>query len=116
MGFRTRCFSWPGVAGLAVVAAALGILSGCSSSSKGSHVAYVVGGQNTVSAIRINNSSGAISVLVGSPYVAGNSPSSVVVHPSNKFLYVANQTDSTISLFNINSTTGALTEVLPRTP
>jgi 6-phosphogluconolactonase len=124
MGFRTRCGGgrfnlWRPVAGpgmVIAVAAALGILSGCSSSSNSSHVAYIVGGQNTVSAIRINKSSGAVSVLVGSPYVAGNSPSSVLVHPSNKFLYVANQTDSTISLFNINSTSGALTEVLPRTP
>jgi 6-phosphogluconolactonase len=39
----------------------------------------------------------------------------VVVHPSNPFLYAANQNTNTISLFKINSTTGALTEVLPRT-
>jgi 6-phosphogluconolactonase (cycloisomerase 2 family) len=38
-----------------------------------------------------------------------------VVHPSNDFLYAANQNTSTISLFKIDPTTGALTEVLPRT-
>ena len=98
----------------------LGLLSGCSSffssSSSGSHVAYVVGGQTAVSAWRINNKSGSVTSLLSAPYVAGNSPSSVVVHPSGQFLYVANALDSTISLFSINSTSGALTEVLPRTP
>jgi 6-phosphogluconolactonase (cycloisomerase 2 family) len=99
----------------AVALTALGILSGCSSSSSNvTHLAFVAGGVNAVSAYRVNNKSGSASVLVGSPYVAGNSPSSVVVHPSGQFLYVANQADSTISLFTINSTTGALTEVLPR--
>ena len=39
----------------------------------------------------------------------------MVVHPSNHFLYAANQNTNTISLFKINSTTGALDEVLPRT-
>jgi 6-phosphogluconolactonase (cycloisomerase 2 family) len=75
---------------------------------------YVAGGVNDVSAYRIDNQSGNASLLIGSPYLAGNSPSSVVVHPSGQFLYVANEADNTISLFNINSTTGALTEVLPR--
>ncbi len=98
---------------------ALGILSGCgsffSSSSSPSHLAYVTGGLTDVTAYRIDNKSGAPSSIVTAPYVAGNSPSSIVVHPSNKFLYVANAADSTISLFSINSGSGTLTEVLPRT-
>jgi 6-phosphogluconolactonase (cycloisomerase 2 family) len=111
-------------AGLGIVLSALilttvGFLGGCSSffssSSNATHLAYVAGGVNAVSAYRIDNQSGAASLLVGSPYLAGNSPSSVVVHPSGQFLYVANEADNTISLFSINSTTGALTEVLPRT-
>ena len=101
----------------ALALTALGGLGGCSSSSSNTtHLAYVAGGIHAVSAYRINNKTGSASALVGSPYVAGNSPSSVLVHPSGQFLYVANQADSTISLFTINSTTGALTEVLPRTP
>ena len=112
------------LAGLKFVLAALTLtaavfLSGCSSffsgSSNATHLLYVAGGVNDVSAYRIDNRSGNASLLVGSPYLAGNSPSSVVVHPSGQFLYVANAADNTISLFNINSTTGALTEVLPRT-
>jgi 6-phosphogluconolactonase len=102
------------VGATAVVLTALGIISGCSSSNA-THLAYVAGGATAVSAYRINDRSGVASLLVGSPYVAGNSPSSVVVHPSGQFLYVANQADNTISRFSINPTTGALTEVLPRT-
>jgi len=97
----------------ALVSATLGMLSSCGSSNP-SHLAYVAGGQG-VSAYRINNRSGSAAAILGSPFVAGNSPSSVVVHPSNRFLFVANQVDSTISLFKIDSTSGALTEVLPRT-
>jgi 6-phosphogluconolactonase len=104
----------------AVALAALGILSGCgsifSSSSSGSHLAYVAGGVTDVSAYRIDNNSASATSIFTAPYVAGDSPSSIVVHPSNQYLYVANAADNTISLFNINSTSGALTEVLPRTP
>jgi 6-phosphogluconolactonase (cycloisomerase 2 family) len=103
----------------AVMLAALGILCGCgsffSSSSSTSHLSYVAGGVTDVAAYRIDNNSGAATSIFTAPFVAGNSPSSVVVHPSNQFLYVANAADSTISLFTINSASGALTEVLPRT-
>ena len=103
----------------ALALTAVAVLSGCSSffssSSSSTHLAYVVGGQTDVSAYRIDNNSGTASSIFTAPFVAGNSPSSIVVHPSNRFLYVANETDNTISLFNIDSTTGALTEVLPRT-
>ncbi len=96
------------------VLAALAILSGCVSSSRASHLAYIAAGQN-VFAYRINNRTGSSAAIIGSPFITGASPSSVVVHPSNQFLYVANQADNTISLFKIDSTSGALTEVLPRT-
>jgi 6-phosphogluconolactonase len=98
-----------------VVLTMLGILGACSSSGDGSHVAYVVGGQTSVSAFRINNGSGGVTPLPGSPYAAGRAPSSVVVHPSGQFLYVANQADSSISLFAADPTNGSLTEILPRT-
>lgn len=107
------------MAAAAIVVLAVGILSGCNSffsgSSSASHVIYVAGTPSAVAAFRINDNSGAVSNLVGSPYVAGNSPSSVVADPSGRFLYVANATDDTISLFTINSSSGGLTEVLPRT-
>ena len=85
------------------------------SSSSSSRLAYVAGGQKNVVGLRIN-SSGGIQTVLGSPFVAGNGPSSVVVHPSNQFLFVSNQIEHTISLFTIDQTSGAITEVLPRTP
>ena len=86
-----------------------------SSSSSSSHLAYAVGGQTNVVGLRIDGS-GAIHTILGSPFVAGNGPSSVVIHPSNKFLFVSNQSEHTISLFTIDQSSGAITEVLPRTP
>src|SRR5947209_6717536 len=69
----------------------------------------------------MNSHNGAGSLIFGSPFVTkiaptqAASPASVIVHPSNDFLYAANQNTNTISLFKINSGTGALDEVLPRT-
>jgi 6-phosphogluconolactonase len=102
----------------AVVSLALTIAVGCSSPAV--RFAYVATGQG-IYAFRMNSHNGAASMIFGSPFVTkiaptvAASPSSVVVHPSNRFLYAANQNTNTISLFTINSTTGALTEVLPRT-
>jgi 6-phosphogluconolactonase len=102
-------------AGIMLVFAAIGC-----SSSPAVRFAYIATGQGIYS-FRMNSKTGANSLVFGSPFVTkiapttSASPSSVVVHPSNHFLYAANQNTNTISLFNINSTTGALDEVLPRT-
>ncbi len=108
----------PALALVLAVAVSL-VLSGCGSfftgSSNATHLAYIAGGVNNLAAYRIDNKTGVGSVLVGSPYVAGNSPASVVVNPAGNSLYVSNQADATISMFSINSSSGALTEVLPRT-
>lgn len=92
---------------------------GCSSSSA-VRFAYVATGQG-IYAFRMNSKTGEGSIVFGSPFLTelapstAASPSSVVVHPSNHFLYASNQDTSTISFFKINSATGALDEVLPRT-
>lgn len=102
----------------AMVILVLTIAVGCSSSPV--RFAYVATGQG-IYAFRMNSRTGAGSLVFGSPFVTkiapttAAAPSSVVVHPSGRFLYAANQNTNTISLFTINSTTGALTEVLPRT-
>jgi 6-phosphogluconolactonase len=97
-----------------IVLASLAGLAGCSSSN---HVAYVTLGQgNTIAAFRVDNHSGNLTKIVGSPFNAGNSPISMLVHPSNKFAYAANQIGNDISLFTIDQSTGALTEVGPRAP
>lgn len=83
--------------------------------SRNTHLAYLgIPTSNGIAAFRIDNNTGKFTPIVGSPFLAGNSPGPVVVAPSNNFLYTANQTDNTISLFKIDRLVGALTEVTPR--
>jgi len=79
------------------------------------HNAYVTATESGVYAYRIESNTGKFTPVLGSPFPGGNSPASIQSLPSRNLLYVANTADSTISLFNVNSTSGALTEVLPRT-
>jgi 6-phosphogluconolactonase (cycloisomerase 2 family) len=65
----------------------------------------------SVSAYTINNSTGALRAIAGSPFAAGEDPSSVTVDPSGRFAYVANYGDGTVSAYTINSSTGALRAV-----
>jgi 6-phosphogluconolactonase (cycloisomerase 2 family) len=64
-----------------------------------------------VAAYEINATSGALTVVLGSPFAAGADPGSVVVDPSSKFAYVGNAGGATISAYQINATSGALTQV-----
>jgi 6-phosphogluconolactonase len=68
-------------------------------------------GSGTVSAFRINSTSGALTAVKGSPFLAGTSPISVVVEPWNQFLYVANTASNNISAYAIQSD-GSLKPVL----
>ncbi|MBV9342213.1 MAG: beta-propeller fold lactonase family protein, partial [Acidobacteria bacterium] len=96
----------------------LHVLTACSSNQ--GRLAYVATGEG-VFAFRINSHSGAPTEVLGSPFVAktsattATSPAGIAVHTSDRFLYVTNQSDNTIFKFTINSLSGALTEVLPRT-
>jgi 6-phosphogluconolactonase len=82
---------------------------------------YVATGQG-IFAFRVDAGTGASSVVFGSPFVAftnanfAAAPSSAVVHPSNGLVYAAQQDINNISRFRIDSHTGSLTEVMPRTP
>jgi 6-phosphogluconolactonase len=108
---------------LIFIAVGLTTLVGCGSSI--SHTAYAtLPNSNAVAAFRIKTSTSTSSTnnslkfttIVGSPYPTGNSPSSVLVHPSNRFVYVSNQSENDISLLAIDRSLGSLKEVLPRTP
>ena len=51
--------------------------------------------------------------VAGSPFpVAGTGPTALATGKSDQFLYVANQVTSNISILTVNSTTGALSEIL----
>jgi len=65
----------------------------------------------TVSGYSIDNTTGALSPVPGSPLAAGLLPGSVAVAPSNKFVYVANYSSNNISAYAVDGATGALIEV-----
>lgn len=110
-GIRASRFVW--LAQAVLTAFVLVVLAACSSSNA-SHLGYVAEGTG-ISAFRINNHSGASTAIFTSPFIVGNSPAGMVMHPSNQFAFVSNQGDNTISLLKVDSTSGSLTEVLPRT-
>jgi len=74
--------------------------------------AYVVsiGGfiPGTVSLYAINPTTGALN-SIGASVAAGTNPDSVAVDPSGRFAYVVNQSSNDISMYTIDSITGALT-------
>ncbi len=70
---------------------------------------YVVNhGSASVSAFRINPSTGALSALNPSTVSTGSGPVAITMHSSGKFLYVSNNASSNISGFNVSTTNGAL--------
>jgi len=104
-------------AALFLVCAGMATWVGCGSTS--SHYVYAaIPGSNEIVAYREDPNSGVLTQLTGSPVAAGSAVRSIAMHPSGKFLYSANSGDGPptgdISLFTISST-GALTEVTPRT-
>ncbi|HTD21986.1 MAG TPA: Ig-like domain-containing protein [Terriglobales bacterium] len=67
------------------------------------------GETNKVSAFTINNGTGALSEVTGSPYTVTGASSAVNVDPSGQFLLVSDGTGNTIKTFTINPNTGQLT-------
>src|SRR5262249_8016287 len=49
--------------------------------------------------------------VAGSPFAAGTNPVSVTIDPSARFVYVGNGTSNNISMYTINTPTGALTSI-----
>jgi 6-phosphogluconolactonase len=100
---------------LLFVVASIACCIGCGTTA--SHYVYAtIPAANQVKAYREDPNSGTLTEIAGSPYPAGDGANSAVLHPSGKFLYVANpgQSENDISLFLIASN-GVLTEVTPRT-
>lgn len=69
----------------------------------------------TISAFTVNQTTGALTPVTGSPFAAGDAgPGAVVVSPNGKFLFCANFSignTGSISVFSITATTGALTPI-----
>jgi 6-phosphogluconolactonase (cycloisomerase 2 family) len=74
-------------------------------------------GNGSISAYRVDATTGALSQIVcvgscsGANYYAGNGPSSVTVDPSGRYAYAANYNTYDVSVFRINTSSGALTSL-----
>ncbi len=64
-----------------------------------------------VSAFTINNTTGVLSPVAGSPFAAGTNPNSATIDPSGNFLYIANVNSNSVSAYAIDALTGVLAEV-----
>jgi 6-phosphogluconolactonase (cycloisomerase 2 family) len=80
---------------------------------------YVANGAaGTISGFAVS-SSGGLTQVPGSPFVLssggpgtqGPGPNWIVLDPTEKYLYVANLLSSNVGAYNVNSTTGTLTEI-----
>ena len=69
-------------------------------------------GDGNVSAYNMNPSTGALSLIAGSPFASGAGPFSVAVDPLGRFVYTADADIDAVSGDAINGLTGALTPVL----
>jgi 6-phosphogluconolactonase (cycloisomerase 2 family) len=79
-------------------------------------IAYVPnsgsGGGGVVSAFEVETTSGDVLVpVLGSPFIAGTSPNPVTIDPAGKFALVSNTGSSNVSVYTIDSSTGALSVV-----
>ena len=63
---------------------------------------------NSVSAFRINQTTGALAALSPATVSTGSNPAALTMHSSWKFLYVANSGSDNISGFNVSTVNGAL--------
>lgn len=108
---RTKTLSWVALAALSAM-----WLAGCSN-NVATHNAYVtLPTTNRLLAYRIHSNNGQLTQPFGGTFLTGDSPAAVAIHPTTRWVYVANAGENDISLFDVDSSSGALKEVLPRTP
>jgi 6-phosphogluconolactonase (cycloisomerase 2 family) len=65
-------------------------------------------GNATISAFRLDSSTGALAHVVGSPFSVGVNLYGIAVDPSGKFLYTADSSDNKVTLYSIDAATGAI--------
>ena len=76
---------------------------------------YTANSSSNISGYTINGSTGALTLVPGSPFTGPMNPVWVTVEPNGQFLYAASQGDNKIYVFSINPANGALTPV-PNSP
>lgn len=70
---------------------------------------YATTNDDLVHQFSIDSATGALSALTPATVASGTGPRAVLVHPSGDFVYVANQTAQSISVYSRDAGTGALT-------
>jgi len=69
-------------------------------------------GSNDVSAFAVNNTTGTLTAVPGSPFAAGTDPKAMALYGSGA-LYVANAGSNNVSAYSIDQDTGALAPLSP---
>jgi 6-phosphogluconolactonase len=79
----------------------------------GNHFLYAVGGQSSVLGLDIDEATGELTSMPGSPFASKGQTTQLSVDPTDKFLYVLANYGNTgiVSGYAINPSTGALTPV-----
>jgi 6-phosphogluconolactonase (cycloisomerase 2 family) len=68
-----------------------------------------------VFAFNLNPATGVIGAQIGTPQLTGNSPFGMAIDPTGVLMAIDNNSDSTISLFTLSTSTGAVTPATPPT-
>jgi 6-phosphogluconolactonase len=84
--------------------------AGFSTVGPGNTATYLLFTDNARVNVQSINANGTLTAILGSPYTAGTQPSSIMVAPNGKFIYVLNSGSNTITQFSIASD-GTLTKV-----
>jgi 6-phosphogluconolactonase len=70
---------------------------------------------DTVSVYNVNQTTGFLTPVIGSPFVTGDNPNDVEFSPivsGNLFAAITNSSDNTVSIYQVNQTTGVFTPVV----
>lgn len=66
---------------------------------------------SSLSALTINSTSQQLQPIIGSPYPVGSGPVCIVEDPSNQYIYTSNYNDGTVTGFQLNATSGELSQL-----
>jgi YVTN family beta-propeller protein len=90
------------------VAAITNVVVNCTQAGRFAYVANQ--GSNDISAYVIDQSSGVLTEIAGSPFAStGTGPVAVTIDPDEQYLYVVNNGSNDVSVYSIDYSTGALT-------
>jgi len=76
---------------------------------------YIAGRGGGIAGFHVNEETGELGYVPGSPFKSGERTRCLTVHPSGKFVYASNAYTNDISAYRVDQKTGALTQ-LPHSP